>query len=123
MRDSYLMGLQLFLLMLLSQTAWERLVRRDPKAGSPRTASSATAAAGLEGRPLRGGEQGAQGPRPPLPASACLGPGAIPSPRWEKGTRALGELFWESFATGEIPPASRPAPWDRSDGGVLCAVW
>lgn len=49
MYDSYLMGLQLFLLMLLSQTAWERLVRRDPKAGSPCTASSATAAAGPEG--------------------------------------------------------------------------
>lgn len=68
MRDSYLMGLQLFLLMLLSQIAWERLTRRDPVAGSPCTASSATAA-GLEGGCSWGGQQ-AQGLHLPFLASA-----------------------------------------------------
>ena len=67
MHDSYLMGLQLFLLMLLSQMAWERLVRRDPMAVHAQPPLPPQQAWG-EAAP--GGGQQAQGPRPPLPASA-----------------------------------------------------
>lgn len=68
MHDSCLMGLELFLLTLLPQVSWERLVRRGPMVGSPRSAASA-AAAGLEGDRSWGRQQ-AQGPCQPLPASA-----------------------------------------------------
>lgn len=62
MHDSYLMGLQLFLLMLLSQMAWERLIRGDPMVHVQPQLGWRDAGPG-------GGQQ-AQGPRPPLTASA-----------------------------------------------------
>lgn len=68
MHDSYLMGLQQVLLMLLSQTAWERLVRRDLEAGGPRTAPVLLQQGRGEAAPGRG--QQAEGPRLPSPASA-----------------------------------------------------
>lgn len=68
MHDSYLMGLQQVLLMLLSQTAWERLVRRDLEAGGPRTAPVLLQQGRGEAAPERG--QQAEGPRLPSPASA-----------------------------------------------------
>lgn len=63
--------------------------------GSPCSASSA-AALGLEGVP--GAEQQVQGLQPPLPASACLSPGA-PSSR---GGRKACE-HWENLGN--------PLPW------------
>lgn len=103
MHDSYLMGLQLFLLMLLSQTAWERLVRRDPKAGSPCTGSSATAAAGLEGGRSGGESSGLRGHvRPCLPLPALV---QAPSP--PRGGRKA-RVHWDNFSGNPLPLGKSP---------------
>lgn len=122
MRDSCLMGLELFLLTSLPQVSWERLVRRGPMVGSPRTASSA-AAAGLEGH-CSGGRQQAQGPCQPMSASAWLGPGSILSPRWEKTVCTLEELLWESIAIGKspwFPPARCRTALEADEGFPACS--
>lgn len=105
MDDSYLMGPQLFLLMLLSQMAWERLIRRDPMAGSPCTASSA-AAAGLEGCHCRGRAAGS-GATSTLACLCLTWSRRHPFPRVGEKHACIGRTFLGILCHWGKPPGFR----------------